>query len=551
MGHAISAFCLSGFSEAALLVIDGMGSPVEDLSADEAQRLKTPVKSGAECISLYMMQQNSLSTLEKHLVAGGEWLTKRGNCMSSFRTLGGMYSAVARQIFGDAMEAGKVMGLAPYGHPAIPCEEFFSIQEGLFYFHDKVPVQFDHNRRWPDLALIYKNLASSTQKALEVGVLYLVEHSFELSGCANLCYAGGVALNGIANERIIAESQFRNVFIPPAAEDSGVAVGAAYYGLWQLTGQWFSCESVNDSVGTRYSQTQIRNVVRQIPVIESKRTTDLLDVTVDLLCDGKAVGWHQGGSELGPRALGQRSILCDPRMEHGKDMLNRGVKFRESFRPFAPVVLFEYVNEWFTFEKPVLSSPFMLRVCDFHEQVRRLVPAVVHVDGTGRLQTVTPEGNSLLYNLLRKFYEKTSIPMLLNTSFNIAGEPLVETPEDAIWCFLATSLDACVVGPYLITKRPGFRSILDLRPEITASFGESLACGSQELRNAVINTLWGKATQNVPEQFIPVLSLINGVRDGWELLRRLNEHVPISEARCVCLLARMRRARLIKFLFQT
>jgi carbamoyltransferase len=181
-------------------------------------------------------------------------------------------------------------------------------------------------------------------------------------------------------------------------------------------------------------------------------STDVLADAVELLCDGKIIGWFDGGSELGPRALGQRSILCDPRRPDGKETLNRRVKMREAFRPFAPAVLLEEASNWFEFADTTPESPFMLRVVPVNEEKKEKVPAIVHVDGTGRVQTLTRENNGRFYELVKKFHEKTGVPMLLNTSFNRMGQPIIETPADAIECLLNTGLDCCVFEDRIVFK---------------------------------------------------------------------------------------------------
>jgi carbamoyltransferase len=453
LGHAVSAFAVSGFSEAAVLVIDGLGSPYEDLTEDEKRACKWMVEEGGETISLYAASGRSVRALEKHMVEHSNWVKASRGAMREFGSLGGMYSAVADQIFGNLHEAGKVMGLAPYGEPDIPAGDFFSIEEGRFIFHDKVPKRFMHTDRWPLRQKEYENLAGSTQAALEEAVLYLVDHLYSLNPSENLCYAGGVALNSVANERIIRESAFKNVFIMPAAEDSGTAIGAAYYGLWRLTKRNGSRKLVHDAVGRNYSEAEITKALEETPAVERLSAEEIISETVTLLCQGKIVGWFQGRSELGPRALGQRSILCDPRLADGKEILNSRVKHRESFRPFAPVVIQEEAERWFDLEGANPESPFMLRICKFDQEKREQVPAVVHVDGTGRYQTLTREANGSLYDLVEKFQQETGVPIILNTSFNVAGEPIVETPEDALATLLSTGIDYCVLGRNIVGKR--------------------------------------------------------------------------------------------------
>ncbi len=463
--HAVSVFATSGYQQAAILVVDGAGSPYEDLTPEEQAACKWPVAAGAEIISLYAADGTQIKPLEKHLVANGAWANQNKEGLFQFGSLGGMYSVVAAQIFGDLLEAGKVMGLAPYGQPTTPVQDFFTrTADGQFIFNDKVPRRYQKHERWPANQTEYENLAASTQAALEEAILYLVEHLHEQYPSANFCYAGGVALNSVANERIVGESAFKNVYIMPAAEDSGPAIGAAYHGLWQLTNQNTGRLLVHDAVGREYSSAAVAHAVKHTLGVREVKSADVIADAVDLLSEGKIVGWFQGRSELGPRALGQRSILCDPRRADGKEVLNRRVKHREGFRPFAPVVLLEEVENWFNVADKDPHSPYMLRVCDFKEEKKALVPAVVHVDGTGRFQTVTREANGPLYELVKKFHEKTGVPIILNTSFNVMGEPIVESPADALRTFLSTGIDYLMLQDRLVAKTHKILFELDDRP---------------------------------------------------------------------------------------
>lgn len=453
LAHAASAFGTSGFGESAILVIDGIGSPDEDLSDEERKVIVNPMEDGWEIISLYSGSNAVITPLEKHVAGGRKWLTTDRNCMPQFRSLGGIFSAAAVQIFGGDLEAGKVMGLAPYGRPVYPPSDFFEIDNGRFIFSDKIPSFFQHAERWPAHQEEYQDLACSVQNALEVALLYLVEHLHDRFPSGNLCYAGGVALNSVANERIIRESKFDNVYVMPAAEDSGPAIGASYYGLWQLTKKNGRRRLLHDAVGRIYSPSAIEHAISETPAVEMVQSTDVISDAASLVIDGKIVGWFQGRSELGPRALGQRSILCDPRRTDGKEVLNSRVKHREAFRPFAPVILLEEAPEWFELDGINPESAFMLRICMFKEEKKPLVPAVVHVDGTGRIQTVTKEANGPFYDLIKKFSERTGVPIILNTSFNINGMPIVETPQDALLCLLSTGIDYCVLEDAIVKKR--------------------------------------------------------------------------------------------------
>ena len=451
-GHAFSAFATSGFNEAAILVVDGTGSPVQDFTLQERKLLNGNFADGWETISLYSASGTSILPLEKHAAERGEWLDMRRPGMPTFGSLGGMFSAVAQQIFGNPMDAGKVMGLAPYGETNIPASDFFDISNSQVFFKNNVPQKFLHDERWPHHAREYDNLACSVQAALDVAIMYLVEHLHGLTQTDNLCYAGGVALNSVTNERIIRESGFRNVYIVPPAEDSGVAIGAAYYGLWQLTGCNSQRRITDDAFGKTYTPCDVSSALSRTPKIKVDSSANVIADAVDLLYEGKTVGWFDGGSELGPRALGHRSILCDPRRADAKEILNTRIKRRESFRPFAPAVLLEKATNWFEFGNSPSESPFMLRVCEVRAEQRNKVPAIVHVDGTGRLQTVDRNANPRFYELIHRFYEKTGVPMLLNTSFNIMGEPIIETPTDALQCLLNTGLDCCVFPEAIVFK---------------------------------------------------------------------------------------------------
>jgi carbamoyltransferase len=453
LAHAVSVFATSGFEEAAILTVDGSGSPTADLPESEKATCVEMIEDGFETISLYTASGTEIIPLEKHLAGPGPVFLPSQKGMGRFKSLGAMFSSASEQIFGDLQEAGKVMGLAPYGRQEFPVEAILGIANGRFRFYDHVPALFQHKDRWPSHEMQYKNLSCSVQLALEHALLYLVSRLRSMSPSKNLCYTGGVALNSVANERIIRQARYDNVYIMPAAEDSGPSIGAAYYGLWQLTKKNAMRRLPHDAMGRSYSSPEINRAINRAPSIEPVDAQDVIEDTAELLAQGKIIGWLQGRSELGPRALGQRSILCDPRGADRKEIINLRVKHREPFRPFAPAVLLEEVSNWFELDDTIAESPFMLRVCRFKEGKGKEVPAVVHVDGTGRLQTLTREANGRFYDLAKRFYEKTGVPIILNTSFNIMGEPIVETPEDALLCLLSTGVDYCVLEDRIVTKK--------------------------------------------------------------------------------------------------
>ena len=555
-GHAISAFATSGFEDAAVLVVDGMGSPTKDLSDDEKSAVIDNCLSGGETNSIYHAEGTTLKALEKHMIDQGRWLNPPppGSSMPGFGSLGGIFSAAAAQIFGDAMDAGKVMGLAPYGSPTIGPEEFFEIRDGRFVFSDTVPKRFTSQDRWPKNQQTYEDLAASVQNALEHALLYLVNRIRTLSPSRNLAYAGGVALNSVANERIVRETDFEQVYVIPAAEDSGPAIGAAYHGLWQLTGEYTPRAYERDAFGTVYGNSAITAAISRTPSIETRETSDCVRDAADLLVDGKIIAWFSGPSELGPRALGQRSILCDPRQPDAKATLNARVKHREGFRPFAPVIPLEDAADWFDVDGVDPSSPFMLRVMDFREDKRDLVPAVVHVDGTGRVQTVTRDVNGPYYELVRAFGDRTGVPILLNTSLNVMGEPIVETPEDALWCLLLTQLDACVFESAIVTKKPGYESLGDLYPYFLVAPGDIRRAPAGDGLLFAVTTPWGPYVFGLrDEQTLAVLDiLLGGLMDGatradaiFQQLRSRRDD--FTDTFLTRLFAQLRRWRVLSF----
>lgn len=290
----------------------------------------------------------------------------------------------------------------------------------------------------------------------------------ETTGARNLCMAGGVALNCLANGRIAREAGFDNIWIQPAAGDDGNAIGCAYYGHLAIQKNQRSFVINHANLGVEYKHEDVhaaanKKLVRLQAI--NRPSNNICGETAKLLSEGRVFGWFQGGSEFGPHALGNRSILADPRKAEMKDILNKRVKHRQAFRPFAPIVLAERANEIFEGDE---ESPFMLLAKRVRPEWRDKIPAVVHVDGTARVQTVREEHNERLYRLLKEFASITGVPVLLNTSFNVKGEPIVETPDDAIKCFLTTGIDYLVLHDTLIAKKR-FNRILS---PIVAAYSE-------------------------------------------------------------------------------
>ena len=454
--HLASSFFVSPFEHAALLSADGLGD-----------------------------------------FASTMWGTGTGNRMNiegaiAFpHSLGLFYSAVTQYLgflkFGDEY---KVMGLAAYGRPEqlAAFRDILRFDErsngngfrlGLDYFThhrtgpemtwaeaDKTPTlgkMFSPEMsrklgpvRAPEepLERRHRNLASALQARLEEVYLGMLKKLAEHTGLKSVCLAGGVAFNCVANGKIFDATPFEQVYVHPAAGDAGLAVGAAFYVWHQLLGKPRSFVMDHAYWGPGYSREEVRRAIDANGLAESGYSiTELpeqqvMQRTAAIIADGKILGWFQGRAEWGPRALGNRSIVADPRRPEMKEILNQRIKHRESFRPFAPSILAESTGEWFEKSHP---SPFMNLAYSVRQEKRDKIPAPTHVDGTGRLQTVTREANPRYHALIYAFRDLTGVPVVLNTSFN-DNEPIVCRPEEALDCFLRTQMDALVLGDFLITK---------------------------------------------------------------------------------------------------
>ena len=288
----------------------------------------------------------------------------------------------------------------------------------------------------------------------------LVNRLYEETKITNLCFAGGVALNCTANSRILNETQIKSIFIPPFANDKGQAIGNALLGYYNFFNKTKKIAFRNDYLGKKYSNLGIMNSILRKPEMnimkinkyydfEFKLEKGITKAAAKLIAEGNIIGWFQGRSEYGPRALGNRCILADPRKEGIKNRLNK-IKQRESFRPYSPSILYEYVNDFFHID---FESPFMLFSVRAKDGKRNDIPAVVHIDGTARIQTVKRKNNKKFHDLIEEFRKISGIPLLLNTSFNLGGEPIVETTADAIGCFLRSELDFLVIEDYLIKRK--------------------------------------------------------------------------------------------------
>ena len=500
--HAVSAYCTSGFRDSLIAVVDGMGSPMGDLSASERACIIGKAQGG-EIVSAYLGSALSVKPIRKWMTAEDFLMPPaRGTSMCRFRSWGGVFESVSQQIFDDRDAAGKVMGLAAFGQVKFTAEQFYDFSRGALSFRDEVPGQFHLSTPWPGHQKLYSDLAASAQNALESGIIEILKYLKKYTRSDNLAYAGGVALNTCVNQKIAESGLFKKIHVIPAAEDSGVSLGAAFHGYRELKGKFPSYALVSDQLGRAYSASETRlTIQRYRGWVSCTRSTPIR--VAHLLASGKTVGWFSGRSELGPRALGGRSILADPRNPRTKAKLNLLVKNREAFRPFAPVLMAGTELDWFEKKPNFNLSRFMLGVEKFKPQVQSKVPAVVHHDGTGRLQSLSAQACPDLHKVLKSFARLTGIPILVNTSLNVAGEPLVETPEDALRTFLLSELDSCVLNGFLVRKKISRAEISKKSITIDAKLVASSLQTTWQ-----VHTPWGKSVGIVAPHLEKILLLI-------------------------------------------
>ena len=460
LSHAASAFFPSPFEEAVVLTADGVG-----------EWATTTVAVG---------KKNDLEIKKE---------------IHFPHSLGLLYSAFTYYT-GFKVNSGeyKLMGLAPYGNPIYEDkvkelvdikddgtfrldQKYFNYATGLTMTNEKFHNLFGQKPRDPKnekITQFHMDIAASIQKVTEEIMIKLAKAIRQEYNINNLCLAGGVALNCVANGKILQEKIFDNIWIQPAAGDAGGSLGAAL-ALWHIEQKKERVVNSNDDMkgsylGTEFNQEEIEKELKSVGAnFETIEYEDLISKTAEFLSNEKAIGWFQGRMEFGPRALGARSILGDPRSDKMQKNLNLKVKYRESFRPFAPSILREDLSDWFNIN---VDSPYMLLVADvnsnkkieMNEEQKKLfgidklnikrseIPAVTHVDYSARIQTVTKETNKPYYDLISKFKEKTGCPVIVNTSFNVRGEPIVNSPTDAFNCFMGTELDYLVIGNCILEK---------------------------------------------------------------------------------------------------
>ena len=431
--HAASTFFLSPYEEAAVLTLDGRGEWATTTS--------------------YHGRGNRL---------------ERVNTIGLPHSLGSVYAAVTEYLgFLRNNDEYKVMGLASYGDPSRfkaqmdrlvrPTEGGFEVN--LEHFEEQARVLFageglvklfgqPRRVRESELEQVHKDLAAALQQRTEEIGLHLARQLHTRTEAKHLCMAGGVALNCVMNTRILAETEFESIYVQPAAYDAGGALGAAAWVNHQILGMPRTFVMNRPNFGPEYGDAEIEQVL-SAGLLRYRKVEDPALAAAELIAEGKIVGWFQGRAEFGPRALGYRSILADPSQPHMQDHVNARVKHRESFRPFAPSTTLESFREVFDTEA---EDPFMTTVIPVREEFRARLPAITHVDGTARMQTVRKELNPLYHRLISEVGRLRGLPIVLNTSFNVRGEPMVLSPKDALRCFFTTGLDHLVLGSFVVDK---------------------------------------------------------------------------------------------------
>ncbi len=429
LAHAASAYYCSGFNDANILTIDGSGE--------------------TESFVFYVARSGKLHRVWD-IPLGSRFSTKK------LSSIGMVYTAVTSLLGLGINAEGKTMGLASYGKPVYDFSKILNIKSHNDYVINRSMVKklYGHLSRkdGDEITQEHKNLAASLQHALETSVVNLAREAYEYSGFKDFAFAGGVTLNCNMNTLVLQQDFCNNLFIQPAAHDGGIALGAALF-VSGDAGEVKNKELLNAYYGPSFSDAEIETLLKESK-LEYVKHDNIEEVAADLIAKGNIVGWFQGRMEMGPRALGNRSILSNPMIKGMDRKVNEDVKHREVWRPFAPSVIEEKASKYFKVlgNDTKLVSPFMLHTFYVRNDFKDKLPAVTHIDGSSRIQTVREDQNKRYYNLLKQIEKKTGHPIVMNTSFNDNGEPIVCTPKDALKCYSATGLDAIVLGNFLVKK---------------------------------------------------------------------------------------------------
>jgi len=463
LAHAYSAAGTCSFGQCAIMVIDGCGSPAEQctdlkdgmiLPTDLSEQTTTQL--WCEKDSFYLFDGQVVKALIKDFSPIAEEVDTTLRMQTTEHSIGGFYAAMSHYVFGNLDDVGKLMGLAPYGRSEQFEVEAFRIEENRLFVRNEWKSTFTNPAK--DYAAFknnfqyYADVAFWAQQQVEWAVSRCFEMRLNQFPHEHVCYTGGVALNAVANARLLTDCVVKELYMEPAAGDNGLALGCAFYGWLEVLKQPKVPHDGNTCFGKTYTDSIIKSALSKIEhhwKVAQLEEDVLAKRVAELLASGKTIGWFQGGAEFGPRALGHRSILAHPGMDGLGDHINANIKFREDFRPFAPAVLPEFASTYFESGR---KSPYMILVDRTLPIYQETLKNVTHINGTARVQTIDRRWNERFYQLVTAFHQLTGIPVLLNTSFNKKGMPIVEQPEEAINLFEESALDVLVMENFLIEK---------------------------------------------------------------------------------------------------
>lgn len=474
LAHAYSALGMCPFEECNILVVDGCGNGADECKGIDQAAGRTVGDDETRHLffekdSYYSYRGGRMEAVYKDFSPWG--LSSKGYAMTPNTTkhsIGGVYAAASSYCLRGREDLGKLMGLAPYGRPGAFTGEIFDLRDGRVFVRYDWMQTFDRPARNESQLgsdfQYYADIARWVQREVERALLYLIESRLGLSPCDYLAYAGGVALNAVANALIRKHFSLKDLFIVPAAGDNGIAVGCAFYGWLEVLRQPRIPHDGSTCFGRIYPRTAVQasfETAAAVPEppqpdpddelqLHVQEDEDFITTAAQLLADGKIIAWFQDGSEFGPRALGRRSLLADPRVPDVRNVINREIKRREDFRPFAPSVALEDAATYFECD---FESPYMILVAQVRPAWAERLRSIVHEDGSARLQTVTEDWNPKYYRLLTEFRRLSGISVVLNTSFNRRGMPIVETPDQALSFFRETPrLDALILDRFIVTR---------------------------------------------------------------------------------------------------
>ena len=467
IAHAYSAVGTSPFDEMGIVVMDGRGAsfdncidnPENVLPIDIQELSKEEYCDYFEKESYYVFENGKLKPIlkdfSKYIILDREIFPFAPNDME--HSIAELYGGASQYVFGRDFTEGKLMGLAPYGRKDVFKEELFHLRENRAFINYDAMKEIDpkksakYQKFWDDFQY-YADIARWVQEETEKAINYIFNSYYNLKPHKNVAYAGGLALNAVSNGKLMKETKFEDFYFQPAAGDNGLAIGCCYYGWIEVLGKEKVHHNGSCYFGKIYEDKVIKESLESFENdIKYEKQENYIEKTAQLLTDGKVIAWYQDESEFGPRALGNRSILADPRKKDMRDYINQEIKNREEFRPFAPSVLLEDVGEYFNLDFE--TSPYMILVGTTKKEWIDKIPSVVHEDYSSRIQTVSEEIIPKYYSLIKKFKELTGVSSLLNTSFNYREMPIIETPFEAISFFVESKIDVLVIQDYIITRK--------------------------------------------------------------------------------------------------